>query len=195
MLLRDREVAVLRPRDAEALIDEEAFEHDERMPYWAELWPSGVALARAVSGASLGGRTVVELGCGGLALPSIAAAMAGARVLATDWAPEALELAAANAERNGVRIEVAEVAWEDADALVDRGPFDLVLGADVLYESRNSGPLLSLLPRLGDQVWIADPQRSAAEMFFELAAAQWERRETVDAVVPTVITHRMSPRT
>src|SRR5438128_1966786 len=35
VLLRDREVAVLRPRDAEELIDEAAFDRDEQMPYWA----------------------------------------------------------------------------------------------------------------------------------------------------------------
>ena len=40
-----RELCVLRPRDSEALLDEHAFEEDEFLPYWAELWPSGVALA------------------------------------------------------------------------------------------------------------------------------------------------------
>src|SRR5919206_689818 len=110
--LRDRELVVRRPRDAEALLDEEAFEREELMPYWAELWPSGVALARAVSAAAIGGRRVLELGCGGLALPSIAAALGGARVLATDWSDEALSLAEANAERNGARFETLVYAWE-----------------------------------------------------------------------------------
>ncbi len=53
--LPGRELVVRRPRDSEALIDEEAFEREERMPYWAELWPSGVALARAVWGSALRG--------------------------------------------------------------------------------------------------------------------------------------------
>ena len=148
MPLRGRVLEVLRPRDSEALIDEEAFEHDERMPYWAELWPSGVALARAVDRSPLRGRRVLELGCGGLALPSIAAALGGARVLATDWAPEALDLARENAERNGAAIELASAGWGAPDELVDRAPWDLVLAADVLYEQRNVEQLLALLPRL-----------------------------------------------
>ena len=192
--LRDRELCVLRPRDSEGLIDEEAFERDERMPYWAELWPSGVALARMVSDRSLGGRRVLELGCGGLALPSIAAALAGARVLATDWSPEALALARDNAERNGASIEVAECAWERPDRLVRDAPWDLVLAADVLYERRNVPLLVDLLPRLGAEVWLADPNRPPLPDF--LAAV----RETFDVVTtgareaPGVGLHRLSRR-
>jgi predicted nicotinamide N-methyase len=188
--LRDRELAVLRPRDSEGLIDEDEYELDERMPYWAELWPSGVALARAVSGASLRGRRVLELGCGGLALPSIAAALAGARVLATDWAGQALSLAEANAERNGARIEVAEVAWHSPAAIVDRAPWDLVLASDVLYEFRNAEALRDLLPLLTREVWIADPGRAAAVPFLEWSEERWERRETTDPDMPSVTIYR-----
>src|SRR5205807_7139673 len=84
-----RRLSLLRPRDAEALLDEEAFEHEEFLPYWAELWPAAVALARAVAGLALDGLRVLELGCG-LALPSVVAALGGADVLATDWSPDAL---------------------------------------------------------------------------------------------------------
>ena len=35
-----RDLVLLRPRDAEALLSEEEFSHDEFLPYWAELWPS-----------------------------------------------------------------------------------------------------------------------------------------------------------
>lgn len=67
--VRDRELSVLRPADADALLDEEAFEREERLPYWAELWPSGVALARLLSVRSLRGARVLELGSG-LGLPN-----------------------------------------------------------------------------------------------------------------------------
>jgi predicted nicotinamide N-methyase len=176
------------------LFDEDAFEHDEQMPYWAELWPSGVGLARAVAGAAWGGRSVVELGCGGLALPSIAAAQAGARVLATDWAADALALATENAARNGVAIEVARVAWGEPDELVARGPFDVVLAADVLYERRNLPLLLDLLPRLGREVWLADPNRPPREEFVAAAEAGWDVRVSRDPVFPQVHVHRLRRR-
>src|SRR3954452_1272783 len=108
--LRDGELSVLRPRDAEALLDEDAFEHEEYLPYWAELWPSGQALARRVSARSLRGARVLELGCG-LGLPSLAAALAGGRVLATDWSPQAIHLLGDNAARNGAELELEVADW------------------------------------------------------------------------------------
>ena len=172
VVLDGRDLSVLRPRDSEALLDEHAFERDEFMPYWAELWPSGVALARAVATRSLKGARVVELGCG-LGLPSIAAALAGGRVLATDWAVDSVAATAANAVRNGAQVETLRVDWREPEPLLERAPFDLVLAADVLYEERNVDPLLALLPRLAPEAWIADPGRATAARFWAAAEAGW----------------------
>ncbi len=163
------EIELARPRDAEALLSEESFEHEEFLPYWAELWSSAVALAHDLSLRSLRGKRTLELGCG-LGLPSIAAARSGARVLATDWSADAVLATAANAARNGVRVETLECSWAAPEPIVERGPWDLVLASDVLYERRNTGLLLRLLPRLVDErglVLISDPQRAAAVTFLE----------------------------
>jgi predicted nicotinamide N-methyase len=141
-----------------------------------------VALARELDGEGLRGKRVVELGCG-LAVPSISAARAGASVLATDESLEAVALAARNARLNGVRIETAAVDWTEPGDLVRRAPFDLVLAADVLYERANVGPLLSLLPRLGREAWVADPGRPAAEVFLEQAGRRWSTDTRIRGVV------------
>ena len=167
-----RDLCLLRPRDAESLLSEEAFEHEEFLPYWAELWPSASALARAVGVRALRGARVLELGCG-LGLPSLAAAAAGGRVLATDWAPDAMALLERNAARNGLTIEVQTVSWAAPEAIVARAPWDLVIASDVLYEPRNGEALLPLLPRLVDargQIWLADPGRPAATRFLAAIA-------------------------
>src|SRR5690349_280978 len=52
-------LALLRPRQAEALLDEEAFDHEEFLPYWAELWRSGTALAEEIAGRDVRGLRVV----------------------------------------------------------------------------------------------------------------------------------------
>jgi predicted nicotinamide N-methyase len=196
VVLGGRQLSVLRPRDSEALLDEEAFEHEEYLPYWAELWPSGVALARAVAKRSLGGVRVLELGCG-LGLPSIAAALAGGRVLATDWSPDAVALTRLNAERNGAEVETAVAAWSTPEPLVAAGPWPLVLASDVLYERRNAELLLELLPRLVDQrgeLLLADPARPQAAMFLEAAARCWDVRTTAERPPSRVSVHRLRRR-
>jgi len=183
--LRDGTLAVQRPRDGDALLDEEAFEHEEFLPYWAELWPSGTALARHVSGRALKGARVLELGCG-LGLPSLAAARAGGRVLATDWSPHALELLEGNARRNDTPLETARLDWRSPHWAIDRGPWDLVLAADVLYERHNVLLMLDLLARLvgpGGEVWLADPGRPTAAEFVTRAAERFELTQRVDGVV------------
>lgn len=165
----DVRLSLLRPPDAEALIDEQRFEADEFLPYWAELWPSALALAEVVATRDVNGLRVVELGCG-LGVPSLVAAAHGARVLATDWAEEAIELLGRNAERNGLQLEPLRADWRAPEPLLERGAFDLVLAADVLYERRYVDLLLDLLPRLGGEVLLAEPGRPFAPSFLE----RWE---------------------
>ncbi len=196
--------AFRRPPSAEALIDEREYERDERLPYWAELWPSGIVLAELIAGMDLAGRRVIELGCG-LALPSLVALRAGADVLATDWYPEALRLAAENA-RSAVGAELATmlVDWRDPPPGLLGRRADLVLGADVLYEARNGVALASLLPRLVAQdgtVVIADPRRPDARHLLDaLADAGWSEeceevhhRARIDESGAIVRVHRLRP--
>ncbi len=171
-----RELRLVHPRDSEALLDEEAFEREEFLPYWAQLWPSGIALARAV------------------------AALAGARVLATDWSADAVAFTAANASRNGASLRTAACSWTEPAPMLAQAPWDLVLAADVLYEARNGPQLLELLPRLVDEageVWIADPGRRPAERFLTATATPvsgWLRRSTQDRWFPQITLHRLRRR-
>ncbi len=182
------ELRVLQPAESAELPDDGPIEWAPLAPYWSVLWRSGVALAQELDGEPMAGARVVELGCG-LALPSIAAARAGATVLATDESTEALELAARNAEANGVSIETEALSWHAADSLFRRAPFDLVLAADVLYERPNVATLLALLPRLAPVAWLADPGRPAAGAFLEQAQRRGWEVETRERGVVTV--HRL----
>jgi predicted nicotinamide N-methyase len=176
------ELRLLQPRESAELPDAGGIEWAPIAPYWSVLWRSGVALARELDGTALRGLRVVELGCG-LGVPSIVAARAGATVLATDRCADALKLLARNAEANDVRGESARVDWSEPDRLVAQAPFDLVLAADVFYERASVAPLLSLLPRLGPEVWVADPGRPAAGAFLEQAARRWSVETRVRGLV------------
>jgi predicted nicotinamide N-methyase len=164
-----------RPAEPEALLSEEAFARDEFLPYWAELWPSGLALARALP-ATLRDTRVVELGCG-LGIPALVAAVRGGAVLAIDWAEDAIDLLRENAARNDVRLHAEVADWRAFE-----GSFDLVLAADVLYEARNVEPLLALLPRLAPRVLLAEPGRPYFGTFLRGAEERWKIEERGDRV-------------
>jgi len=191
--LDGRELTLLRPRDVDALLDEHVLDEREFIPYWADLWPSAILLARMIAPRALRGARVLELGCG-LGLPSLAAAMAGGRVLATDWAPDALEAVAVNARRNDLAIDTLLSDWEQPAELIARGPFDLVIAADVLYEQRSVAPLAELLARLEAPTWLSDPGRPPARRLLSvLESAGWERTTLAATDVPRVSVHRLAP--
>jgi predicted nicotinamide N-methyase len=167
-----QEVCITKIADLEVLleaIDPVAFAEDERMPYWAELWPSAVGLARYVmQHLDLATQHVLELGCG-LGLVGVAAALRGARVLCTDYEPDALAFARHNARRNACRhVRFRLVDWR-RPAL--RRRYAYILASDVIYEARNFAPLATVLQRFlarNGMAVFADPGRVNAVPFFAL---------------------------
>ena len=165
-------VRMTRVADSEALladIEPITFAEDERLPYWAELWPSAVALSHyLLTHLDLEGRRVLELGCG-LGLVSVVAALHGARVLCTDYEQAALAFARRNVRGNACRgVRFRLVDWH-RPAL--RRRYDCILAADVIYEARSFAPLAALLQRYlarGGMAVIAEPGRINAPPFFSL---------------------------
>lgn len=160
-----------RPADLESLwaaMGQDDFGPDERLPYWVELWPAAVLLARhiAENPGLFAGRACVDAGCG-LGLASLAAAAAGARVLGFDYEPEALAYARKNAALNlepGATAPLFAVMDWRKPALA-KGCADFVLGADILYERRFFEPVTALLDHClakGGRAWIADPERTVS---------------------------------
>ena len=159
-------VALETPRSADELINEIDFERDERLPYWADIWPSSTALAGVVSELDGAGKSALELGCG-VGLVTIGALRAGFDVLATDYYEDALLFA----RRNGLSATGCEPRTRHVDWRAfpdDLGRFDLVLASDVLYEREYAtlvadAIVASLAP--GGVALIADPGRVALLSF------------------------------
>lgn len=194
----DAAYRVTHPKSADTLIDEEDFARDERLPYWAELWPSALALARHLSTESLAGKRVLELGCG-VGLPSTVALANGAWVTATDHYAAALDFARYNARINlGREPETRLLDWH-APETEGIGPANLILAADVLYESRSVPALAAVIPTLlapGGEVVLADPRRKDTPTFLKLVrersfeSSTEEHLVTSDGRDVTVLVHR-----
>jgi len=162
----DRTVSMSHPASAEDLINERDFERDERLPYWAELWPSARVLGGHILQMNGEGQTLLELGCGA-GLVATCASLAGFDVTATDYYEDALAFARVNAWRNGAQpIHAKAVDWRALRAPTKQ--FDVVIASDVLYE-RPYGPLVAqaidlFLARRGHAI-LADPGRVARDEF------------------------------
>lgn len=172
-------VEMALPPSAEELIDVSDFNDDERLPYWADLWPSARALAKHLLDAPPPAGRVIELGCG-VALPSLALRSRGVAVVASDYYAEALDFARLNAERNGIA-EPGTLLLDWRSPPEGLGRFDLAIAADVVYEKRNADALAALLPDLlssGGRFVVADPGRLYfADLRAALLDAGWSVRE------------------
>jgi predicted nicotinamide N-methyase len=182
--LPGRTVDIMHPENTDALISEEDMVRDDRLPYWADIWPSSRILARAVAREAGAGRTFLELGAG-LGLVTIGAMRAGYDVLASDYYDDALLFTRANAWRTLKREpRTRMIDWRDLPA--DLVPADRVVAADVLYEDRYPPLIANVLARAiapGGVATIADPGRPMVEQFFELLPAlglRLRNTETVD---------------
>ncbi|HSD09700.1 MAG TPA: methyltransferase, partial [Candidatus Binatia bacterium] len=174
-------IALYQVAGLENLVDREALLREDLVPeppYWAHLWIGARALARNLAEAgSLSGTSVLDLGCG-LGLTGLVAAGLGAEVWCVDREAAALEFVRESARRN--RLEHVHCVELDfvAGALGRR--FDIILGAEIVYDPQSYAPLCDFLEQhLGPKgvLHLTDAFRSDAESFFaELRRRGFEGR-------------------
>ncbi|MFI5148943.1 MAG: class I SAM-dependent methyltransferase [Bacteroidia bacterium] len=142
---------------------------DERIPYWADLWPSALALAETVRThqAIKPGIEVLELGCG-LGLPGIVAGKKGAKVVLTDYMGEPLQFARHNWKLNmDSEPELSLLDWRKPEGTA---PCDVLLASDIAYEKRAFEYLPHAFRNLvkpGGLILLSEPCRMLAASFFD----------------------------
>ena len=159
------------------------FENDDRIPYWTEIWPAGIALAEWLGERpkNIAGRKSLDLGCG-LGLSAIVGAACGARVLGMDYEPLALYYARRNQQANLGTLEpeadnLQFVAADWRKPCFKPGVFETIWAGDIMYERRFMEPVArfirhSLAP--GGRVWIAEPGRGIYPLFAQnMQAGGW----------------------
>jgi predicted nicotinamide N-methyase len=176
-----RDWEVLRVKDQDALIARVQTEEDlENFPFGLMLWASSIALADAIPPGK--GRRLLEIGAG-VGLAGLVARAKGWDVVQTDYDARALELCQENAVRNGITgIKACVGDWRSWPEELVSG-FDLVIGADILYERTLHPALQELLPRFGCPILITDPLRPQAMDFLKrIENDGWGASLTVQSV-------------
>ena len=139
-----------RPEHSDRLLDQPAvwtaFDADEYMPYWADLWPAARMLAKIIKHeAWTPGTPALEIGCG-LGLPGIVALSRGLQVTFSDYDPCALRFAADNARLNGYEsFGLMQLDWRHPPEGL-RMP--VILASDLIYELRNVVPLVEFVSKV-----------------------------------------------
>lgn len=164
--------------------------HDERLPYWTEIWPSSIALCSwlARRRREISGRICLDLGCG-LGLCALTGVWLGARVLAADYEPEALRFAKRNAHHNAA----GQPLWTVMDwrhPAVKPGSIFRLWGGDIMYEERFVPPVTRFLGHAlapDGAAWIAEPGRSIYGTFLRsLRESGWRTESVHTEEVPPV---------
>ena len=173
-------------RENAATIARRSAASGSHLPYWALVWPSGLALAEALLAhpEALRSKRALELGCG-LGTTATAALLCGARLEVADCFAETLLFCRYNTLRNaGRQPRTLLVNWRtDAGraACLAGAPFDALLAADILYEPEDLEPLLQLVPRLlapDGAFWLAEPGRRVSQAFVRAALARGWRDDS-----------------
>jgi predicted nicotinamide N-methyase len=161
-------------------------------PLFGLLWPSGQVLAGVMATYAIGGKRVLELGCG-LGLASMVVHRRGGDVTASDCHPLASLFLAENLELNGLPgMKYCAAHWGRANALLGR--FDVIIGSDVLYDREQPEALSQFIARHsepGVEVLIVDPNRGNQGRFSaKMGLLGYSHQSTLVACLPDGVPYR-----
>jgi len=159
-----------------------------------KIWDAGYVLSQLLTNKSdlLQGKTVLELGSG-TGIGGLMAAAVGAVVSLTDGASSVLPILESNVKLSNLHhsTTVRRLQWDNQDdvAMVSsRGPFDFIIGSDLLYTPETLPHLVDVLTNLSTQrteVLLTFPIRFTEPIFFELVDTFFQEiyREEVEPAV------------
>ena len=169
-------IEIFKVKNIDELLDR--INEPEEIPFWAELWPAARGLAQFIIQRRelLAQQTVLELGTG-VGLAGIAAKLAGADLVHTDFAPDALEFVKLNYHLNQITYGKLLLAdWKTFPT--NLAQFDYLIGSDILYEKLLHDNLIGIFQALvkpGGAIWLADPGRDYAKLFIDkIAKYNWQ---------------------
>jgi predicted nicotinamide N-methyase len=175
VMIGSRSWTMCAVQNQDALVD--LTDELEHLPYGFLLWESALGLARHLyqRPETVAGKRILELGCG-LGLPGLVARTLGGNVTQTDHQPGVLALAGKNASANNVEgVDQVLADWRDWRI---RSKFELLIGADILYDREMHHHLETIFTRSispGGTLLVADPGRpQSMEFMAGLEKSGWQ---------------------
>ena len=160
-----RKYQILLPRDLEQFINSDDVLDD--FPLWAKLWKASWILADFLARKQVDPEErLLEIG-GGLGLVSIVGCTCGHRMTMTEYNPQALQFARANAHLNNcAQLPVFSLDWNHP---ILEGSFDTILASEVIYRTQDFAPLLNLfqsyLAPSGEIILASEMRKTSGEFY------------------------------
>jgi predicted nicotinamide N-methyase len=156
---------------------------EDLCPYFGILWPAARALGTFLSEnpGIVRGKRILELGCG-LGLPSLVASHFGGDVLATDFHPDVEDYFLRNCRHSSIRASYKRLNWRED--LGEGEKFDVVMGSDVLYESKHPGEVARGLLKFvkpNGKILLSDPGRNYLQPFIA-AMRELKHQESMSTI-------------
>ncbi|MBL7213643.1 MAG: methyltransferase domain-containing protein [Desulfobacteraceae bacterium] len=168
VVIRGKRFNVLVPESLDGFVDPEDIFHD--FPLWSKLWEASIVLADYLARITPDPqKRFLEIGSG-LGLVGVVAASFGHQVTMTEYNPDALNFARANAHNNGLDergdLEIKALDWNRPRL---EGSFTYIVGSEILYSEKDYEPLLDLFKtylRPGGEIILAERARKTSIGFF-----------------------------
>jgi predicted nicotinamide N-methyase len=140
IVVKDTKFSLLLPKHLFRFINPHDLFHD--FPLWAKIWRASWVLSTYLAEMPVDpNKQFLEIG-GGVGLVSIVAATAGHRITLSEYNPDALNFARANAQRNNCKdLPIIPLDWMQPEL---KTRFDCIVGSEVAYKKVYLDALLQL---------------------------------------------------
>ena len=198
VVINNKKFSLLLPRYLYPFINPIDLFHD--FPLWAKIWKASWVLSGYLAGMPVDDdKRILEIG-GGIGLVSIVAAAFGHQITMTEYNPDALNFARANAHRNNCpELPILKLDWHHS-GLSEQ--FDSIVASEVTYKEEDFSPLIRLFRsnlKPGGEIILASEIRKSGKDLFKFFQSDFDikvikkklRSET--ACIP-VILMKMRPK-
>jgi predicted nicotinamide N-methyase len=195
----EKRFRLLKIADLEEFLDgKDPFANVSEFPFWIRLWDAAMVLAYVLgSQRDTEGKRLLELGAG-LGAPGLAAAAAGYTVTLSDYEDIIMDFQRVSAAASGLKeIDFVHLDWLQPQTLA---PFDVLVGAEILFRDTFFQPLLDIFSTLlkpDGTIFLAhDATRQSLPKFLKLADKDFDiafKKQTIkrDGKERTIIVNRL----
>ncbi len=187
IVIKHKQFNILLPKYLYRFINPHDVMHD--FPLWAKIWPASWVLSTYLADMPVdASERFLEIG-GGMGLVSIVAATFGHHIMMTEYNPDALNFARANAHLNDCpNLEIITLDWNRPRLTAH---FDRIVASEIIYKEKDFAPVIRLFRsclKPGGEILLAAEIRKSGQNLFKFFKSDFDiivRKKTLRSETAT----------